>query len=306
MDFVAKFIDLTGQRFGRLVVINRSENKNKRTMWLCQCDCGNQCIVRADKLRSHKTISCGCVQRDNASIANFKNEVGKKYGFLTVIRPLDEKDSSGETIWECQCDCGNKTIVRGLCLRNGHTKSCGCHQRNTVSSIAFKDEIGNRYGKLTVVEYSGTKHGKALWKCKCDCGNYTFVCGVNLRYGDTLSCGCLNSKNEMAIKQILSKYQIEYVSQKIFDDCRDVLPLPFDVYLPEYNTCIEYNRIQHFEPVDYFGGAASFEMIQKHDKIKLEYCDKNNINLWCINYNDDVEEKLLSFLSIYLDEKISI
>ena len=150
------------------------------------------------------------------------------------------------------------------------------------------------------------KNGKVLWKCKCDCGNYTFVLGINLRYGDTLSCGCLNSKNEMIIKQILSRYQIQYTSQKIFDDCRDTLPLPFDVYLPEYNVCIEYDGFQHFQQVDYFGGLTSFEAIQKHDKIKTEYCNKNNIDLWRINYNDNVEEKLLSFLSTYLNDKISV
>ncbi len=302
---MSKLIDLTGQKFGKLTVLKRSETKNKRTMWLCECDCGNRCNVRSDKLRSNKTMSCGCAQRENASIANFKNEIGKKYGFLTVIRPLYEKNDNGETMWECQCDCGNKTIVRGSLLRSGHTKSCGCYQKNIISSIAIKDEIGNRYGKLTVIEYAGIRNGKALWKCKCDCGNDTFVCGVNLRYGDTLSCGCLNSKNEMIIKQILSKYQIQYTSQKTFDDCRDTLPLPFDVYLPEYNICIEYDGMQHFQPVEHFGGISSFEIIQKHDKIKSDYCNKNKIELWRINYNDNVEAKLLELLSKYVGDKIN-
>ena len=301
-----KLIDLTGQRFGKLTVLSRAETQNKRTRWLCECDCGNSCVVRADALRSDKTISCGCAQRENTSAANFKNEIGNKYGFLTAIKPLQEKNSNGETMWECQCDCGNKTVVQGSSLRNGHTQSCGCYQKNIISSIMFKDEIGNRYGKLTVIEYAGIKNGKALWKCKCDCGNYTFVSGINLRYGDTLSCGCLNSKNEMIIKQILSKYQIQYVSQKIFDDCRDTLPLPFDIYLPEYNICIEYDGLQHFQPIDHFGGITSLEIIQKHDKIKSEYCHINNIELWRINYNDNVEEKLLSFLSTYLDDKIYV
>ena len=88
---MSKFQDLTGQKFGRLVVLSRSETKNKRTMWLCECDCGNQCIVRADALKSNKTTSCGCAQRENTSAANFKNEVNKKYGFLTVIKPSYEK-----------------------------------------------------------------------------------------------------------------------------------------------------------------------------------------------------------------------
>lgn len=303
---MSKFQDLTEQRFGRLVVLERAENKNRHTFWKCICDCGNICVVRGDKLKCNNTTSCGCVHKENTIKANFKDETGKQYGLLSVIKPLEEKGDNGITMWVCRCKCGNEVIVRGSSLRNGHTKSCGCHQRDTISSIALKNEVGNKYGKLTVVEYIGIKNGKALWKCKCDCGNDAFVCGINMRYGDTLSCGCLNSKNEMFIKQILSKYKIQYTPQKIFDDCRDVLPLPFDIYLPEYNVCIEYDGIQHFQPVDYFGGVTSFEIIQKHDEIKSEYCNKNNIDLWRINYNDNIEEKLLSFLSRYLDDKIVI
>lgn len=54
----------------------------------------------------------------------------------------------------------------------------------------FKDEKGNRYGKLTVISYE-VKNGKAYWKCKCDCGNMTSVAGDKLRRGITKSCGCI-------------------------------------------------------------------------------------------------------------------
>jgi hypothetical protein len=53
------------------------------------------------------------------------------------------------------------------------------------------DEIGHRYGRLTVVEYVGlNKQNRAVWLCKCDCGNFTKVAGKYLRNGDTTSCGC--------------------------------------------------------------------------------------------------------------------
>ncbi len=62
---MGKVIDLTGQRFGRLVVIERAENgKRGKARWLCQCDCGNTCIVDGNHLRSGKTKSCGCVSRE--------------------------------------------------------------------------------------------------------------------------------------------------------------------------------------------------------------------------------------------------
>lgn len=54
----------------------------------------------------------------------------------------------------------------------------------------FKDETGNRYGKLTVISYE-VINGKAFWKCQCDCGNVTRVAGDKLRRGITKSCGCI-------------------------------------------------------------------------------------------------------------------
>ena len=53
---------------------------------------------------------------------------GEKYGFLKVIRMLDER-KHGKVVWLCKCDCGNKTKVLSNNLRNGSTISCGCHNK---------------------------------------------------------------------------------------------------------------------------------------------------------------------------------
>ena len=59
------FKDLTGQKFGRLTVIERVENdKNGSTRWLCRCECGNEKIIEGGHLRSHKIKSCGCLLTD--------------------------------------------------------------------------------------------------------------------------------------------------------------------------------------------------------------------------------------------------
>ena len=50
---------------------------------------------------------------------------GKKYNHLTVVRRV-ENSENGVARWECLCDCGNTTIVRGKNLKNGSVKSCGC------------------------------------------------------------------------------------------------------------------------------------------------------------------------------------
>ncbi len=68
---MGKLIDLTGQRFGRLVVVARAENdSHNKARWCCRCDCGKEIIARSNDLRSGNTQSCGCFQRSQTSSTN--------------------------------------------------------------------------------------------------------------------------------------------------------------------------------------------------------------------------------------------
>lgn len=109
---------------------------------------------------------------------------------------------------------------------------------------------------------------------------------------------CNESFGERQVRQWLDAHNVAYISQKMFDDCCDVKPLPFDFYLPNYNIAIEYQGEQHYRPVDYFGGEEKFKLQQRHDGIKNEYCESNNIKLLCIPYYEDVNEQLNNFLFI--------
>lgn len=57
--------DMTGQRFGRLVVVAREGSRNRRPLWRCRCDCGNTHVVAGCYLRAGKSRSCGCLQRED-------------------------------------------------------------------------------------------------------------------------------------------------------------------------------------------------------------------------------------------------
>ena len=112
------------------------------------------------------------------------NEIGNQYGKLKVIDRAPNRGKRGnDAVWICECACGNKTLVLGRSLRRGATKSCGCG--------ALKNEIGNKYGRLTVIERAESRSKGARWLCKCSCGNKTTVLGTNLRRGFVQSCGCL-------------------------------------------------------------------------------------------------------------------
>lgn len=66
--------DITNQRFGRLVVLEPTEQrKQKKVVWKCLCDCGNEVYVDSSSLSSHNTKSCGCLSKDIARTANLQH-----------------------------------------------------------------------------------------------------------------------------------------------------------------------------------------------------------------------------------------
>ena len=163
------------------------------------------------------------------------------------------------------------------------------------------DLIGQRFGKLIVLEKSGTKNGRAIWKCKCDCGNYTEIYSEALKQGHTRSCGCQKSTGEYSILRYLDKNNIDYEYQKRFNDCCGTgnKPLSYDFYLPNQSLLIEYQGQQHYYPVNIYGGEEKFEIQQEHDRRKREYAKSNGYNLLEIPYYDydNIEEILDKALS---------
>jgi len=191
-----KKIDIPiGTKFNKLTVIEESSQKplqqngtiKQGTAYKCLCDCDNTIIVNASYLISGTYKTCGCLKTGGHNVINL---TGKRFGKLAVIKkvkPPMHLKSRGDTFWECLCDCGNKTIVRGYSLRN-KTKSCGCLK---ILPPCF-NLTGQRFGKLVVIKREGSaKQGSALWRCECDCGGETITQSTYLRNGATKSCGCL-------------------------------------------------------------------------------------------------------------------
>lgn len=120
--------DLTGKRFGRLVVKSLAFRKNKKVFWECKCDCGNIKCINANSLVAGYSKSCGCLHKEVSRYKTFKDLTSKKFGRLTVIRELrDIVKKTSDALWECKCDCGNIGIWTSHTLNSGNTTSCGCY-----------------------------------------------------------------------------------------------------------------------------------------------------------------------------------
>ena len=224
-----KYIDLTGQKFGRWKVIEKVPNlKSRDSKWLCQCDCGQTKEVLGKNLRNGRSSSCGCykneisrqemIKRNKKGALDLRND---KYGLLTPIEPTEKRSSQGSVIWKCLCDCGNYTEVSVDNLRGEHpVRSCGC--------ISYS--IGEKNIENILINYN------------------------------------INYQKEYKIKE-LGQYRYDFA---IFEENKLI-------------KLIEFDGRQHYEKTgtlwDY-----DFEERQKRDQIKNEYALSHNIPLVRIPY----------------------
>lgn len=132
-----RLIDLSGKRFGKLLVSRRGQNIRGQPGWECRCDCGHQYTVLGAHLRSGSTKSCGCTSNQP-----FEDLTGHTFGRLTVLRRDITK--SQHIKWACQCECGNISTPTGGSLRSGVTRSCGCLMAEKARERATKLGEQNR------------------------------------------------------------------------------------------------------------------------------------------------------------------
>lgn len=113
---------------------------------------------------------------------------------------------------------------------------------------------------------------------------------------------CNSSKGEIKIQNLLEELNIDFKKNKTFKKCKYKSLLKFDFYLPDYNTCIEYDGRQHFETVEAWGGKLNLQEIQKRDEIKNNFCLNNQISLLRIKYTNLKETE--NIIRDYLNQQI--
>ena len=294
------------------------QNRVDETRFKVKCiHCGEE------KELTMATLSGGLKDKNKCicSCSRSGIKIGDKFGKLTVIaRDLDNQEY-GRLAWKCKCDCGNIVTIRGKELKNGNTKSCGCLitekalENLAIINSNLEDLTGQRSGKLVVIrqavenEIINKPKGSRYWLCKCDCGNIHIVSTSDFKSKKVQSCGCLNSKGEAKISQLLEENKINYAKQFYFDDLTNNQgrKFYFDFGIIDTNGnllyLIEYDGIQHFSKTHQFSkDSDTLLIIQNRDKIKNNYCFKNKIPLIRIPYTikDIVIEDLTLETSKYL------
>lgn len=145
-------INLTGQRFGRLIVTARARNINQRARWHCLCDCGSRKIIPSCSLRRGNTTSCGCVQREAAARSNRKRVL---HGHARGHNP-----SRTFISWKCMIERCLKDYAPNKHLYSGRGITVCEQWQGKAGFQNFLADMGER------------PHGKTLDRWPDNNGNY--------------------------------------------------------------------------------------------------------------------------------------
>ena len=280
-------------------VVGRYVNMDTKVKVHCLID---GYIWDADPRKLYRGIQCAVCS--NRKVISGINDV-------STIRPdliqyfknkheATQYTSGSEKIIDVICpECGYEDTIRiGNLSRFGF--SCnGCYEKkygrkrvpsgywNIDTMTEYLSENYSGYKLLDVQSADSSGYLKVFIKCPNDNHDPYWAYWTNIIGGYMCSMCYLEdsmSRGERMAESILQKYNIYFVSQKRFDDCKDKHTLPFDFYLPDYNLIIEIMGEQHERPVEYFGGEESFIKRIEHDKMKRNYLKMNNINILDIWY----------------------
>jgi hypothetical protein len=244
-------------------------------------------------------------------MSNFIDLKNKKFGRLLVLS-LDHMAKNG-AYWLCECQSdGNKIIVAGTKLRNGHTKSCGCILKEKLKDRLI-NLIGKTFGKLKVIkQYDDyiSPNGVHLkqWLCKCENdNNLIVVLGNNLKRGSTTTCGCLA---ESVIASELKTYYLEkysaIIEYNVFKNPKTNHWLPYDIYIPIKNIFIEINGKQHYQNDNHFFKTKNeFDDRKKLDRMKRKYARQNGLYIEIDLRKIETTEQAIKFIEKRI-EKVKI
>lgn len=135
--------DLTGQRFGKLLVVKFLEKNNKnQAIWECLCDCGRTTKCRTATLNFGAQKSCGCSKITSQLI----NLIGQKFGSFTVLERVYIKNNKNKLrgIWKCRCDCGEIKLSSISSLKYLKLQCCQkCRNYNGENNGNWNSKITN-------------------------------------------------------------------------------------------------------------------------------------------------------------------
>lgn len=294
-----KITDLTGNHYGELEVLGLSDRRiGKKILWICKCSCGRIVEVLSSNLKNGNTKTCGAMIHRKKHLEDMWNKTltdltGLTFGSWLVLR---RDGSTQPTKWICKClNCETVKSVLATNLKNGSSTSCGCSKHNKSlegQTIGFWN-VGTRSNRQRP-----NGHYCTTYLCTCKCGTKRYVDESRLINGTSLSCGCLKSKANEAINQILNERSIPHQGEYSYSDL--IGPggglLRFDCAILDnegnVKCLIEYQAEQHYSDTEF--GRQQREIT---DPQKRKYCIEHKIPLYEIRFDENLDEKMEDIIS---------
>lgn len=299
-EFDNKIKDFQIKRIG-----DYNGNKNK-ILFKCKL-CGKEFFKKPSDVSNSNNGKYGCPScaknhgtnelRKRKGISNEKlDDIVKKFK-IKRIEDISGKTSRDKILFKCEV-CGKKFYQIYNVVKNGHGKygcpSCSEKLRGKKLRLTEEDVI-NRLNMKNIKLLEDYKGSHKYHKLKCTSCGYIWVGNLTSYLHGKINHGCpicdnLNIGGEKIMIEILNKYHINYESQKTFNNMKDSIKLRFDFYLKDYNIVIEIDGEQHYRCAKFSQKITDeeaqhqFEILQKHDEIKNNYCMLNHIRLIRIPY----------------------
>lgn len=189
---------------------------------------------------------------------------------------------------------------------NDHLDKHGCPECKKISIHNCRKSnfhiLKQKISSNIIILSEDYYNNKNKIKCKCKTCSHEWEVRPDLLIRGSDCPICNSSKGEKRILKYLNEKHITFKTQyEITIDKRinSTGIAKIDFYLPDYNLFIEYNGIQHYIPIEYFGGKVRLQIQQRRDEYVRNYCKENMINLIEIKYDENIENKLNQFMSNY-------
>lgn len=281
-------------------------NSSQKLIFTCE-DCNEPYEATFLEFRNRKRTKCKiCSGGDKRNKISVKKaiEILKDYNFeminnsefINSKNKINIKDSLGYKYYISLSD------VNLYNKENSKIDKFSKYNPHTIYNIELYLKLNNYKSNLLSKEYVDCDT-PLLFSCE-ECGQPFEVTFKHFRTSFQTRCKCCTKSEsllERFVKQYLENDNIKYVTQYKIDNCKDVLPLPFDFAIlnndDKLKYLIECDGKQHFEIIDYFGGVEAYNYTKKHDSIKNIYCKDNNITLLRIPYWEFKKDNYINILN---------
>lgn len=281
-DFINQVKEKHGNKFE---VLSEYIGYDKKVTIKCN-DCGDIFQISPSELfrkkKGNELFCANCSGRKRISDIDSVNEILENDNINIVCIKY-----SGNLIdissFRCNV-CGYEWDAAFNSLKNSKSRCPSCSNKKRIKTI---DEVNNILAEtnrdLVCIDYAGRVKGESIFYCN-KCGRIWTTSFDKIKNDNNGCPYCNESKGELQICSILDNYNINYIRQYKFDNCRNKNPLPFDfaIFINNDLFClIEYDGELHYKNIEKYN---QLKITQKRDKIKTEYCNKNNIQLIRIPY----------------------